>query len=185
MINIYNPNLTIEDLKAMRLRMAKTANQRMRVLEHSGHTRYAYSRPKAYLKRIGRKRFSEVLDPKGYTEQQLRVEVGELAGFLNAQTSTITGIKKYRKNLLNTFRAKGITISDEFDIIDFFESEQYKSALEHFSSDILVELYDDLIGSGYTKEDILSGLEKYLEGDNDETLNDLYSSFALDFFDFI
>lgn len=185
MINIYNPNLTTDDLRAMRSSMARKANDRMRTLERTGHTRYAYSRAKAYLNRVGRNRFSEALEPKNYTEQQLREEVGELAGFLNAQTSTLTGIKKYRKSLLLKFREKGINMSDDFDIIDFFESVQYKTLLERFSSDSLVELYDDLIDSGFNKEDILAGMDKYLESEGDETLNELYESFGLDFFDFI
>lgn len=84
-------------------RLAKRANQRMVEMESRGIKSPAYKAVQASLEMMGRRsdraggrRFSEA--GKG-TENELRQMRAELEKFLNQQTSTVSGYKKYRKEV--------------------------------------------------------------------------------------
>ena len=84
-------------------RLAKRANQRMVEMESRGIKSPAYKAVQASLEMMGRRsdkaggrRFSET--GKG-TENELRQMRAELEKFLNQQTSTVSGYRKYRKEV--------------------------------------------------------------------------------------
>lgn len=84
-------------------RLAKRANQRMIEMESRGIKSPAYKAVQGALEMMGRRsdkagarRFSET--GKG-TENELRQMKSELEKFLNQQTSTVSGYKKYRKEV--------------------------------------------------------------------------------------
>lgn len=84
-------------------RLAKRANQRFVEMESRGIKSPAYKAAQSALEMMGRRsdkaggrRFSET--GKG-TENELRQMKSELEKFLNQQTSTVSGYKKYRKEV--------------------------------------------------------------------------------------
>ena len=120
--------------------MAKKANERMRQLEKQGINSPAYQAVQARLEQLGRhtdsaqgRRFSE--SGKG-TRNEILQQKKALSDFLNQQTSTLSGAKKYRKDVLASadknynYKEAGLTDSDWMDIwenIDDYEDIPYGS----------------------------------------------------------
>lgn len=76
--------------------MAKRANQRLVEMSKRGIDSPSAESAKAYLASLGRRRFSET--GKG-TKRELQRQRRALEKFLGQQTSTVTGYKKYRRNV--------------------------------------------------------------------------------------
>lgn len=102
-----------EELAAYRRSLAKAANQRIIRLERAGISAkgsalegYAYK----YLRRVGRERFSERKSFLGNRNQEY-AEIANLERFLNAETSTVVGVRAVQKRIAKTFQDKGVDLS--------------------------------------------------------------------------
>lgn len=147
--------------------MAKKANERMRQLEKQGINSPAYQAVQARLEQLGRhtdsaqgRRFSE--SGKG-TRNEILQQKKALSDFLNHQTSTLSGAKQYRKDVLESaqkyynYDEAGLSDSDWLGIWE--DLDDYKE-LPYGSDQIIaiIESYtekqndpDEKISSKYQK----------------------------------
>ena len=181
-IDLRRKDVDIEEVRSIRRKLAKRANQRLRVLEKNKLTKNAYRVVTRYTQQTrGKDRFSEAKMVKadmGYLKQ----EILELERFLNSVTSTLTGYKKLEQQRLKVFRDYGLKVKDTQEFFDFLDSEIYKQlANKAISSDILQEFYDTVKSKkDAKKEEIQKALEKFREG-NIDTIDELYEEFDLTF----
>ena len=121
--------------------MAKRANQRLVEMERRGLQKKspAYKAITAYLQSIGRRRFSET--GKG-TVREVERQRRAVEKFLNYETSTVTGYKTYRKNVIEGLKKA------------YPELEK-----DGFDFDALLDLYKELPTD---KSERLYGSESYI-----------------------
>lgn len=138
-LQTFNPYLSSKsdkDLYAIRKKLAKRLNQRMRRLESAG---IDYGAIKIYKQDVaryypGNKGFKESLGKtKGIS---VKHEISLLQNLLNLPTSTLPGIKKIRKKAMGTFENRyGVKFKNVQQYEDFINSDTWKKL-------------DDLFGSG-------------------------------------
>lgn len=125
---------TKQELEKAVRRAAKAANSRLRRLEKTGNTQYAY---KSAMRNLdNRKRFYE--NTKNKTMAQLRYEYGVLRDFISRPTSTVQGIRNIQGQRYQTAVERGFKGSQE----DFeFKLEKYftEDTERYFSSDIIYD----------------------------------------------
>ena len=179
----------LAELNKLRRKLAKRANSRLLALERAGITYGAYAQAATYLSQIiepGRKlRFSE--RPK-LPLKELRQQLYEMERFLNAQTSTVGGVRKYQSQVYATAAVrynfdKG-TIT-EADYLAFVSSKSFQVAKKqgYVSSEELVEFFNYAYSEGKTKTEIKTALDDLNKG-KIEDLQELYKAVDLDFFDY-
>lgn len=181
-IDLRRKDIDIEAVRSIRRKLAKRANQRLRVLEKNKLTKNAYRVAAHYTQQTrGKDRFSEAKMVKA-DMRYLKQEILELERFLNSTTSTLSGYKKLKQQRLKVFREYGLEVKDEQEFFDFLNSEIYKQlANKAISSDILQEFYDTVKSKkDAKKEEIQKALEKFREG-NIDTIEELYEEFDLTF----
>lgn len=178
-IDLRGKYYNIEDLRKLRKSLAKRANERLRQLERKGYERNAYTMAQRYISKTrgeNVKRFNEGL-MKSANLERLRSDLEELQAFLNAETSTIKGIKVLEKRRVEFFRNRrdlqsgkeSLVISNEKEFWDFISSEEFKSVSKYASSDKLLELYDKAVIVDETTgrrnyEEFKEALKKYADG---------------------
>lgn len=174
----------IKELNAIRCRLAKVANQRLRGIEAAGETEgYVYSQSMVYLINKNRARFIE--SNRQLNIYELKDELEELNAFLRAKTSTIGGIRKYQRDTATIFKEKfGVQLRDPVAFTRFLSSEQYKKVVEQVGSEFLVEFYDRAIEAQVNVQDILDALDLYEKGTIDNW-GDLYRQVGLEFVDYL
>ena len=124
--------------------MAKRANQRLVEMERRGLTTPAYEAGTAYLQSIGRHRFSET--GKG-TAREIDRQKRALERFLGYETSTVTGYKRYRKNVEEGLKKRypeidktpGFTIDK---VLELFKNLPADKKDRLYSSDAYVSIYE-------------------------------------------
>lgn len=121
--------------------MAKRANQRLVEMERRGLQEKSpgYEAGTAYLQSIGRRRFSET--GKG-TVREVERQKRALEKFLGYKTSTVTGYKEYRRNVIEGLKKA------------YPELEK-----ENFDFEALLDLYKELPKK---KKNRLYGSESYI-----------------------
>ena len=145
--NPYLSNKSDKELYAIRKKLAKRLNQRMRRLEVAG---IDYGAIKIYKKDVaryypGNKGFKESLGKtKGIS---VKHEISLLQNLLNLPTSTLPGIKKIRKKAMGTFE-------DRYNV-KFKNAQQY----EDFITSSTWEKLDELYGSA-TALDMIAKSQK-------------------------
>lgn len=182
-IDLRRKDVDIEEVRSIRRKLAKRANQRLRVLEKNKLTKNAYRVATRYTQQTrGKNRFSEAKKMVKADMGYLKQEILELERFLNSVTSTLTGYKKLKQQRLKVFRDYGLKVKDTQEFFDFLDSEIYKQlANKAISSDILQEFYDTAKSKkDAKKEEIQKALEKFREG-NIDTIDELYEEFDLTF----
>lgn len=95
-------SLNVRDLREVVARMADTANKRLSRL--SGQTT-----PATMQAERGGGRFST----RGKSLNQLRTEYTRARAFLNAQTSTITGVREWKSNVNKALEESGIRLNED------------------------------------------------------------------------
>ena len=116
-------------------RAAHVANERLRALERAGETGGAYKMARTYLSLYDRSRFPEgnqILKNMRYG--RLQATYRELREFLSAESSTVSGIGRIRKNRYDTAVQRGFSGTvDEWNtaVVTYFA--EVKEGL--FSSD--------------------------------------------------
>ena len=145
--NPYLSNKSDKELYAIRKKLAKRLNQRMRRLESAA---IDYGAIKIYKQDVaryypGNKGFKESLGKtKGIS---VKHEISLLQNLLNLPTSTLPGIKKIRKKAMGTFETRyGVKFKNVQQYEDFISSETWKKL-------------DELYGSG-TALDIIAKSQK-------------------------
>lgn len=146
----FNPYLSSKsdkELYAIRKKLAKRLNQRMRRVESAG---IDYGAIKFYKQNVvryypGNKGFKESLGKtKGISVQH---EIVLLQNLLNLPTSTLQGIRKMRKKAMGTFETRyGVKFKNPQQYEEFISSEAWKKL-------------DELYGSG-TALDIIAKSQK-------------------------
>nr|DAV50712.1 MAG TPA: hypothetical protein [Caudoviricetes sp.] len=145
--NPYLSNKSDKELYAIRKKLAKRLNQRMRRIEAAG---IDYGAIKIYKQDVaryytGNKGFKESLGKtKGIS---VKHEISLLQNLLNLPTSTLPGIKKIRKKAMGTFE-------DRYNV-KFKNVQQY----EDFIASSTWEKLDELYGSA-TALDIIAKSQK-------------------------
>ncbi len=144
--------------------LAKRANQRLVRMERAGIKSPAYRAAQAQLEMMGRgKRFSET--GKG-TPEALAAQERVLRRFLEQQTSTVTGAKEWKRNILEGFdrkypAAKDVLTDDEK--VEFLENVPDEPP---YGSDITVQMVVTAVGKAkesdqaYSITDILKTLDR-------------------------
>lgn len=161
--------MSLDDKKRVLPKLAKKANQRLRTLEKAGSTQYAYRYAQQLNPFQDVPRFSESM--KKMKANMVNRQLQYLEKFLNAKTSTISGLKsikgaqnKFMQNLSKElgFDKNFYDYSDDF--WTFLKSEEYKNSLKYLSSEQIFELYFEFEDSNYTKEQIKESFRQFIDG---------------------
>ena len=139
--NPYLSNKSDKELYAIRKKLAKRLNQRMRRLESAGIN---YGVIKMYKQDVaryypGNKGFKESLGKtKGIT---VKHEISLLQNLLNRPTSTLPGIKNICKKSMSTFESKyGVVFKNVQEYEDFISSETWKKLEDLYGSGTALDL---------------------------------------------
>lgn len=175
---------SLDDLNKLRLKLARRANSRLLRLEKKGLVGWAYKPAVRYTRQAyGSNRFST---RKEISDNPFEVieEVEEIINFLNAESSTVTGVRNIESRITETFRKKGFDIKNPKDFFDFLSSETYKQSEKNLSSEQIQELFDRAIGAGKTATEIKQTLEDF-NNKKINTIDELYEDVGLDFWEYV
>jgi hypothetical protein len=165
--------LSLDEIERERVRMVNQANARLRRLEAKGYDRYAYERAMLYLKQSGKgKRFKR---KKPSSAAEILSQVDALTRFLEAKTSTVTGLEKVEAKAVAQFESRGFELKNKKEFFNFLSSSIYRELLQkHYASGLLQEFYDKAQSQNYSDAEIRELLEEYRRGETDvKTLSDL------------
>lgn len=195
-VNIYQTSMTTYQMQEIRRALAKQANQRMVRLERTTskitgdtYTFGAYDVAQEYLRATGKvgkdgkgARFSE--RKEAYSDMsELRREISTLQNFLNAPSSTISGMREIEKQRIKTFEEQGIHFANTKEFYDFANSEEFNELRYSFDSDQVVEIYDEA-REKLTHEEIVKRMSQAVEDYGNRTtrasIKDLRSRMGLD-----
>ena len=139
--NPYLSNKSDNELYAIRKKLAKRLNQRMRRLESTG---IEYGAIKMYKQDVaryypGNKGFKESLGKtKGIT---VKHEIALIQNLLNKPTSTLQGIRRIRKKVMNTFEEKyNVKFKNVQEYEDFIETKTWEKMEELFGSSTALDI---------------------------------------------
>lgn len=159
--NPYLSNKSDKELYAVRKKLAKRLNQRMRRLESAG---IDYGVIKMYRKDVaryyaGNKGFKESLGKtKGIT---VKHEIALIQSLLNRPTSTLQGIRRIRKKAMNTFEEKyNIHFKNVQEYEDFIDSDTWKKMDKLYGSGTALDL---IAVSENTVEQVRKSVEDFFK----------------------
>lgn len=183
-LDLRNDFTSLDDLNKLRVKLARRANSRLLRLEKKGLVGWAYKPAVRYTqKAYGSNRFST---RKEISDDPFEVieEVEEIINFLNAESSTVTGVKNIESRITETFRKKGLDVKNPKDFFDFLSSETYKQSEKNLSSEQIQELFDRAVGAGKTAMEIKQTLEDF-NNKKINTIDELYEGVGLDFWEYV
>lgn len=175
---------SLDDLNNLRVKLARRANSRLLRLEKKGLVGWAYKPAVRYTqKAYGLNRFST---RKEISDDPFEVieEVEEIINFLNAESSTVTGVRNIESRITETFRKKGFDVKNPKVFFDFLSSETYKQSEKNLSSEQIQELFDRAVGVGKTAMEIKQTLEDF-NNKKINTIDELYEDVGLDFWEYV
>lgn len=128
---------TREELEKVVRRASGAANRRLKRLEEAGETKGVYKRALGMLETQGRTKFSGAV--KSMTRSELVAEYLRLRDFLSAKTSTMQGIKDWRRNVYESLKDRGFTGSQSelSELFDKYMTAELEAAL---GSDVVFTL---------------------------------------------
>lgn len=115
---------TREELEQIVRRASGAANRRLKRLEEAGETKGIYKRALGMLETQGRTKFSGAV--KSMTRTELVAEYLRLRDFLSSKTSTMQGIKEWKRNVYQSLVDRGFTGSQE-ELSELFDKYMTKS----------------------------------------------------------
>lgn len=183
-LDLRNDFTSLDDLNKLRLKLARRANSRLLRLEKKGLIGWAYKPAVRYTqKTYGSNRFSM---RKEISDDPFEVieEVEEIINFLNAESSTVTGVRNIESRITETFRKKGLDVKNPKDFFDFLSSETYKQSEKNLSSEQIQEVFDRAVGEGKTTMEIKQALEDF-NNKKINTIDELYEAVELDFWEYV
>lgn len=143
--------------------LAKRANQRLRELENAGRTQYAYSYAQKYAGTKDKPRYPE--NAGKLSAHKLEYALRELERFLNAESSTLTGLKKIDAKVVQSFEDSGIHIVNKTQFFNFLSSKQFKTLCKMVDSDQIIEDFTQAMDDGYTASEIRKQYDEFLNSD--------------------
>lgn len=169
----FNPYLSSKsdtELYAIRKKLAKRINQRMRRLESAG---IDYGVIKMYREEVaryyaGNKGFKESLGKtKGIS---VKHEISLIQNLLNRPTSTLQGIRKIRKKAMNTFEEKyNVKFKNVQQYEDFIDSKTWEKMEDLFGSstalDIIAVSKKTVLQIQKTVNEFIKKTDKYTSSD--------------------
>lgn len=186
--NAYAYTGSRQDLEAIRKKLAKRANQRLFRLEQATEKEgksYLYGAYEHYaVKKLGaRPRWRETLRYDG-SITSLRKEVQEIVTFLNAETSTKSGVLKLEAERDRIFQSgewgngRGVKIEvTDSEFYRFLSSGILKGKLaDYFTSAQIISAYEKARESGKEVDDILSAFTEFSASQHAKSLAGLYES---------
>lgn len=155
-VDAYRGGLSEGDLRSLRRKLAKTANQRMVRLERAespitGEKYSEYGAIDLVKEYLGdRRRYSEQLNYGDIS--QVRRDIYSLQTFLASKSSTVKGQREIERKRIETF-SKGrwgagersaIQSASNKDFYDFLSSSTFRELGKMFASEQIVEMYDNM-----------------------------------------
>lgn len=169
--NPYLSNKSDKELYAIRKKLAKRLNQRMRRLEAVG---IDYGAIKIYKQDVaryypGNKGFKESLGKtKGIS---VKHEISLLQNLLNLPTSTLPGIKKIRKKAMGTFEDRyNVKFKNVQQYEDFIASSTWKKLDELYGSATALDI---IAKSQKTVSEIQKDVEEFISKTDRYTSSDI------------
>lgn len=109
-LDILNLNkMSEKELRKIVSRMRDAGNKKIKRLQKSGYKTPA-------LQQV--ERSGGLFSTKGKNINQLRSEYSRIRSFMTSKTSTATGYKKVRSEMINEFKKRGVDVNnDTFDIM--------------------------------------------------------------------
>ena len=159
----------------------KMANSRLKTLEDTGHTNFAYSVTANYLKRFdkGKIRFKtgdNAIFSK-MTESRLTRHVLEMLSFLNSKTSTLKGRETADTHRIMTLAYQfNIPFERVDDFRAFLYSHQFDVLKGRDASNQLLEDFADALNQGIDIRQIKKDYQSYLN-DEEMTLEQINEKF--------
>lgn len=142
-------NLTAKQLAGYIANYGKTVNTRLTALERKGYAEssvaFRYITEKDphrgdYVTKSKSGYTKISLKTKGLTRNQLLAKATTIQGFLNANTSTITGTNKAYDKSLNTFNQRKNTRLSQAEYKDLVTHDKWKDASKKFGSDQILTI---------------------------------------------
>lgn len=120
---------TREELEQIVRRASGAANRRLKRLEEAGETKGVYKRAMGMLETQGRTKFSGAV--KSMTRSELIAEYLRLRDFLSSKTSTMQGIKDWKRNVYESLKDRGFEGSQAelSELFDKYMIEELEKAL--------------------------------------------------------
>lgn len=128
---------TREELEQIVRRASGAANRRLKRLEEAGETKGIYKRALGMLETQGRTKFSGAV--KSMTRNELVAEYLRLRDFLSSKTSTMQGIKEWKRNVYESLKDRGFTGSQE-ELSELFDKYMTKELEAALGSDVVFTL---------------------------------------------
>ena len=128
---------TREELEQVVRRASGAANRRLKRLEEAGETKGVYKRALGMLETQGRTKFSGAV--KSMTRTELVAEYLRLRDFLSSKTSTMQGVKSWKRNVFQSLVDRGFTGSQE-ELSELFDKYMTKELEAVLSSDAVFTL---------------------------------------------
>lgn len=162
-------------------RLAKLANSRMRALEKAKLDMNAYNRARTYLDNMGMSRFSTRLAPQSDYKGMVK-QLEELVTFVNAKTSTIGGARtalNAKLDKLQEFTGHEYTQEQRIRLGKLLGNDSISSLLREVRGDSgdVIEVLEELSMDDYNRDEIVSIIDKHLEGYNPFEDDPFFSNF--------
>lgn len=146
-----------KDLQKITGRLVSAGNKRIRRAREAGITSPAFE----YVERTG-----GVFSTKGKNLNQLRAEFVRAKNFLESQTGSIKGAKKFKEDSINLLSLEGVNISSETfdDVMRAYETikrSDPKVSERKFKYAVLNEI-ESLVQKGHDNESVKAKIKKDL-----------------------
>ena len=153
--------------------LARRANQRLRALERAGYNTAAYRLATFDTQDFNNSnRFSSRV--RGRSDEDLQREYDSIVKFLGWKTSTVSGERKRRENIIKAFENKGLTIDNPQEFLDFLASEIGQDMMAFDSGQVPGQVADAL-RRGRTLDELIY---IYNNRDDDESSLDIFDDWV-------
>lgn len=160
--------LSLAEMRAEYSRLRKIANRRIAALGRS-----EFADTDAYKKNVGKYTTIATLD-----ETELRYKLYDLSKFVTARSGSVTGQRRIREQVIETFRNMGVEFINKHNykrFTDFMEASRTAKFSKIVSSDRIKELFGVLsrhkIDSGKVLEDFKKWDRENLESKIDSIIS--------------
>lgn len=157
-----------EILEAQNRKLAKIANNRLRLLEKAELDMFAYDRAITYLENQGEERFSQEFAPSNDFKAMVD-QMSELVAFVNSKTSTVAGARKALKKKLDTiaeFTGKTYTKEQRQNLGRLLGTDSVSTLLRDIrgNSGEVIEALEDIALTSVDSKAVTDIIDRYLLG---------------------
>lgn len=161
----YLKDLNLQERAYASQYLSQLANQRLKSLEKAKINHFAYAKAEKYniddMERSKNRFYTGTKFEKG---KEINSQLENVLYFLNAKTSTPTGLKQIYKERIDTFRDKGVNIKEgeEKEFMDFLSSKQFENLSKYADSNQVIQTYVDARNVGEDVEKINREFENFM-----------------------